>query len=307
MPRDQETDLIDLSKLTTEGRNPDTTDLDRMTPLELATAMNREDAKVAGAVAEVLPQVARAIEWCAGALREGGRIVYLGAGTSGRLGVLDAVECPPTFGVEHGRVVGLIAGGPGAFMKAVEGAEDSQTLCEQDLRAIGLTRADVVIGLAASGRTPYVIHGLRFARGFGCRTVAVACNSPSAIGAEAELAIEPVVGPEALTGSTRLKAGTAQKLVLNMISTGSMVSIGKAYGNLMVDLMQTNAKLKVRAENITMEATGCGREEARAALDAAGGSVKLAVATIALGCGAEEARERLERAGGRIRGVLTNR
>lgn len=299
--------MIDLSKLTTEGRNPDTLDLDRMTPLGIAQAMNREDAKVAPAVEAVLPQVARAIEWCAAALSAGGRIVYVGAGTSGRLGVLDAVECPPTFGVEHGRVVGLIAGGPGAFMKAVEGAEDSPTLCEQDLRAIGLTAADVVVGLAASGRTPYVIHGLRFARAFGCRTIAIACNSPSAVGAEAELAIEPVVGPEALTGSTRLKAGTAQKMVLNMISTGAMVSIGKAYGNMMVDLMQTNAKLKVRAENITMEATGCEREEARAALDAAGGSVKLAVAAIALGCGVEEARSRLEKAGGRIRGVLAEK
>lgn len=292
--------MIDLSKLTTESRNDATMDLDRMTPLQLAAAMNAEDAKVAAAVAEVLPQIAVAIEWCTAALREEGRIIYLGAGTSGRLGVLDAVECPPTFGVEPGRVVGLIAGGPSAFVKAVEGAEDSPTLCEEDLKALGLAEKDVVVGLAASGRTPYVIHGLRFARAFGCRTIAVACNRPSAVGAEAELAIEPIVGPEVLTGSTRLKAGTAQKMILNMISTGSMVGIGKAYGNLMVDLKRTNQKLQVRSENIIMTATGCGRERAKSALEEASGSVKLAVAMLLLNCGAEAAAEKLREADGHL-------
>lgn len=278
-------------------------EMDRMTPLELATAMNREDAKVAEAVSKALPQVAQAIEWCTEALKKGGRIIYVGAGTSGRLGVLDAVECPPTFGVESGRVVGLIAGGPPAFVKAVEGAEDSETLCEADLKAIDISKDDVVIGLAASGRTPYVVHGLRFARKFGCKTVSVACNAGSAIAAEAELAIEPVVGPEVLTGSTRLKSGTAQKMVLNMISTGSMVGIGKAYQNLMVDLMQTNAKLKVRAENIVMTATDCDRDRARGALTEGGGSAKVAIAIILLGCDAETAKKQLQQAHGHIRGM----
>jgi len=298
--------LVDLSKLTTEMRNDASVNLDRLSPLEIATLMNREDAKVPEAISLVLPEIARAIEWCTAALSGKARIIYLGAGTSGRLGVLDAVECPPTFGVEHGRVVGLIAGGPSAFMKAVEGAEDSHTLCEADLTAINLTQQDVVIGLAASGRTPYVIHGLRFARAFGCKTVAIACNKGSPIGAEADLAIEPVVGPEVLTGSTRLKAGTAQKLVLNMISTGSMVGIGKAYQNLMVDLMRTNEKLETRAENIIMAATECDRETARATLDGSGGKVKLAITMILLDCGAEEARIKLDQARGHIRDILRN-
>lgn len=279
-------------------------DLDVMTPLGIATVMNREDARVAEAVSLVLPEIAKAIGWCTEAFRAGGRIIYIGAGTSGRLGVLDAAECPPTFGVDPGMVVGLIAGGPSAFLKAVEGAEDSDTLCEQNLRDIGLSARDVVVGLAASGRTPYVVHGLRFARGFGCKTVAVACNKNSAIGAEAELAIEPIVGPEVLTGSTRLKAATAQKMILNMISTGSMVGVGKAYQNLMVDLMQTNKKLKVRAENIVMAAAGCDRDRAQAALEESGGSAKLAIAIIVLGCGAEDARRKLEGAGGHIRSAI---
>lgn len=296
--------MIDLSVLTTESRNPDTMRLDQMTPLEIATVMNREDEKAVRAVREVLPQIGKAIEWAADSLRAGGRIIYIGAGTSGRLGVLDAVECPPTFGVPRDLVVGLIAGGDKAFVEAVEGAEDSETLCEEDLRSIGLTSRDIVIGLAASGRTPYVVCGLQYANKTGCPTVAIACNKNSDIGKAAKLSIEPVTGPEVLTGSTRLKAGTAQKMILNMISTGSMVGIGKAYENLMVDVKQSNEKLVVRSQNIVMTATGCSREEAKEALKQAEGHVKTAVTMILSGCDPQEARQKLSQAGGKIREAL---
>lgn len=296
--------MIDLTRLSTEMRNPQTMDLDQMTPLQIATAMNREDAKAVASVTEVLPQIAKAIEWAAEALRCGGRIVYMGAGTSGRLGVLDAVECPPTFGVSPDLVIGLIAGGERAFVKAVEGAEDSHTMGTDDLKDIGLSKNDIVIGLAASGRTPYVVYALRYARAVGCRTVAIACNRESEIGAEAELAIEPVPGPEVLTGSTRLKAGTVQKLILNMISTGSMVGAGKAYQNLMVDVQQTNEKLVVRAQNIVMQATECTHAEAKEALAQAGGYVKVAVVMVLLGCNADDARAQLAKAKGHVRAAL---
>lgn len=296
--------MIDLSVLVTESRNKETMGLDQMTPVEIVTVMNREDGKAVEAVEEVLPQIAQAIAWCTDSLKQKGRIIYIGAGTSGRLGVLDAVECPPTFGVSPDVVVGLMAGGTPAFVKAVEGAEDSQTMGEEDLKEIHLSPADIVIGLAASGRTPYVIYGLRYAKKIGCRTVAVSCNRDSEIGKEADLAIEPVPGPEVLTGSTRLKAGTVQKMVLNMISTGSMVGIGKVYQNLMVDVVQTNMKLITRAENIVMTATGCTREEARDSLEEAEGSVKLAITMILLQCGAKSAKTRLNRAGGYVRNAI---
>ena len=296
--------MIDLSVLVTESRNKETMGLDQMTPLEIVTVMNREDGKAVEAVEEVLPQIAQAIAWCTDSLKQKGRIIYIGAGTSGRLGVLDAVECPPTFGVSPDVVVGLMAGGTPAFVKAVEGAEDSQTMGEEDLKEIHLSPADIVIGLAASGRTPYVIYGLRYAKKIGCRTVAVSCNRDSEIGKEADLAIEPVPGPEVLTGSTRLKAGTAQKMVLNMISTGSMVGIGKVYQNLMGDVVQTNMKLITRAENIVMTSTGCTREEARDCLKEAEGSVKLAITMILLHCGAKSAKTRLNRAGGYVRNAI---
>ena len=296
--------MIDLSVLVTESRNKETMGLDQMTPLEIVTVMNREDGKAVEAVEEVLPQIAQAIVWCTDSLKQKGRIIYIGAGTSGRLGVLDAVECPPTFGVSPDVVVGLMAGGPPAFVRAVEGAEDSQIMGEEDLKEIHLSPADIVIGLAASGRTPYVIYGLRYAKKIGCRTVAVSCNRDSEIGKEADLAIEPVPGPEVLTGSTRLKAGTVQKMVLNMISTGSMVGIGKVYQNLMVDVVQTNMKLITRAENIVMTATGCTREEARDSLEEAEGSVKLAITMILLQCSAKSAKTRLNRAGGYVRNAI---
>ena len=296
--------MLDLTKLATETRNPETTDLDKMSPLEIATAMNREDARAVASIEPELSKIAQAIDWGTGALEDGGRIIYMGAGTSGRLGVLDAAECPPTFGVSPDRVVGLIAGGEGAFIKAVEGAEDSAELGASDLRDRDLESRDLVVGLAASGSTPYVIGGLRYARELGCKTVAIACNTDSKIGAEAELAIEPVPGPEVLTGSTRLKAGTVQKLILNMISTGCMVRTGKAYENLMVDVQQTNEKLVVRGQNIVMEATGCTRERAIEALDDAGGHVKTALVEVLLDCDANEAKRRLDTASGHVRAAI---
>ena len=296
--------MVDLSKMTTESRNPDTMDLDTMTPFELVTAMNQEDRKVAEAVEKVLPQTAKAVEWVCEAFEAGGRLIYMGAGTSGRLGILDSSECPPTFGVDPGMVIGLIAGGDEAIRQAVEGAEDSESLGIEDLKALSLTPNDVVVGIAASGRTPYVSAALSYAKSIGCRTVSIACNEGSLIGTHADLAIEPVVGPEVLTGSTRLKAGTAQKMILNMISTGAMVGIGKAYQNLMVDVVQSNEKLRSRAENILMAATEITRDEARRLLDEAGGSVKLAITMKRTGAGPEEAKKNLMESRGHIRACM---
>ena len=295
---------LNLTNMTTETRNSDTMNLDVMTPLEIVTAMNNEDAKIPGAIKSVLPEVAKAVEWCADAVRNGNRVFYMGAGTSGRLGVLDAAECPPTFGVSPDVIVGLIAGGEKAFLKAVEGAEDSAQLGKEDLEKNSLTKDDVVIGLAASGRTPYVIGGLDYAKSIGCRTAAISCNLDSEIGKASQLAIEVVVGPEVLTGSTRLKAGTAQKLILNMISTATMVSVGKAYQNLMVDVMQTNEKLFARAENIVMEATGVDREKAKDCIKNADGSVKIAITMILADCSAKEATQRLCLANGHVRDAI---
>ena len=295
---------LTLDNLLTEARNPQTMELDSMTPLEIVTAMNREDARVPESIRPQLPNIAQSVAWATEAIRSGGRLIYMGAGTSGRLGVLDAVECPPTFGVSPDVVVGLIAGGERAFVKAVEGAEDSRELGKADLEAIGLTPKDLVVGIAASGRTPYVLGGLAYANSLGCKTAAISCNPGSALGKEARLAIEVAPGPECLTGSTRLKAGTAQKLILNMISTATMVGCGKAYSNLMVDVMQTNEKLVVRAQNIVMEATGVSRDSAKEAIALAGGSCKLAVTMILADCTVEEAKERLERCGGSVRQAI---
>ena len=253
--------MVDLTLLTTEQRNPESTDLDKMSAIEIAKLMNSEDFNAVAAVHEVLPQVAEAIELASERLREGGRIIYIGAGTSGRLGVLDASECPPTFGVSPDIVVGIIAGGDEALCKAVEGAEDSTSLCEEDLKGIGLNSKDLVIGLSASGRTPYVIYGLRYAGSIGCSTVAIACNKDSLVGKEADVAIEPVTGPEVLTGSTRLKAGTAQKIILNMISTGSMAMTGRVYQNLMIEVEPLNEKLKARAEGIVQIVNQGGKSD----------------------------------------------
>lgn len=295
---------LNLDKMTTETRNPNTMELDVMSPLEVVTAMNREDAKVPEAIKPVLPQIAQVVEWAIQAVEAGGRVFYMGAGTSGRLGVLDAAECPPTFGVSDDVIIGLIAGGDKAFLKAVEGAEDSRELGREDLESRNLSKNDLVIGIAASGRTPYVLGALDYAKKVGCHTAAISCNAGCAIGQAAEVAVEAVVGPEVLTGSTRLKAGTAQKLILNMISTATMVGVGKAYQNLMVDVMQTNEKLFRRAEKIVTEATGVSQEEARKNIDLAGGSAKTAITMILAGCGAEEAKARLEKARGHVREAI---
>ena len=295
---------MDLSKMTTERRNSATMELDRMSALEIATAMNREDRKVPLAVEEALPQIARTIEAAENAFRRGGRLFYIGAGTSGRLGVLDASECPPTFGVDQGMVVGLIAGGDKALRLPIEGAEDDRELCVSDLKAHDLCEKDVVVGIAASGRTPYVLGGLEYAKSLGCTTAAIACNKGSAVGKAADIAMEAEVGPEVLTGSTRLKAGTAQKLIVNMITTGAMVRMGKAYQNLMVDVVQSNEKLQARAENIVMEATGVERSEARKTIDDASGSVKTAITMILASCSKEEALALLEKAGGKVRQAI---
>lgn len=296
--------MLDLTKFTTEQRNLRSMDLDTMTSLQIVTTMNDEDLRAVQSVTKVLPQVATAIDWAAETLERGGRVFYMGAGTSGRLGVLDASECPPTFGVSPDLIVGLIAGGETAFIKAVEGAEDSEELGASDLRERGLSDKDLVVGLAASGRTPYVVGGLVYAKATGCKTIAIACNLGSKIGESADLAIEPVPGPEVLTGSTRLKAGTVQKLILNMISTGAMVKIGKVYQNLMVDVQQTNEKLVMRGQNIVMEATGCTREHAVQALADAGGHVKTAIVSVLLDCDAEQAAVALERARGHVRAAV---
>ena len=296
--------MIHFDQMSTETRNKNTMNLDQMTSLEIVTVMNQEDAQVPQAIQPVLPQIAQAVDWVVQSFQANGRLFYLGAGTSGRLGVLDASECPPTFGVSADMVIGLMAGGDAAFRKAVEGAEDSPALGKQDLIDHRLQAQDVVIGVAASGRTPYAMGALEYARDMGCHTIAIVCNQHSAMAAMAELAIEIVPGPEILTGSTRLKAGTAQKLVLNMISTASMVGMGKCYQNLMVDVVQSNEKLNARAEHIVTEATGVSAATARQKIDEAGGSVKVAITMILADCNREQAELRLAKHQGRIRQAI---
>lgn len=292
---------INLSNMTTETRNPESTNLDLMSSFEIVSLMNREDSKVPEAIKPELYKISQVVDLCVESLEAGGRIIYVGAGTSGRLGVVDAAECPPTFGVPSSLVLGLIAGGDGAFIKAVEGAEDDFSLGKKDLIKHNLTKNDTVVGLAASGRTPYVIGALEYAKAIGANTASIACNKDSKIGKVAEIVIDVDAGPEILTGSTRLKAGTAQKLILNMISTASMVRIGKCYKNLMVDLMLSNAKLHVRAQNIIMDITGVTRKDAINCLEKAKGSVKKALVMILLDCNFDEAEELLEKTKGHIR------
>jgi N-acetylmuramic acid 6-phosphate etherase len=292
---------VDLSTLGTETRNERTADLDRMPVTELLSVMNDEDRTVALAVRDALPQIGAAVEAITESLRRGGRLIYLGAGTSGRIGLLDAVECPPTFGTSPEQVVGLLSGGPGAFVLAVEGAEDEPKRAVADLDEIGVNESDTVVGLAASGRTPYVVGGLRHAAAKGAATVSVACNRDAVVSRYADVPIEIPTGPEVLTGSTRLKAGTAEKMVCNMLSTASMVRLGKAYGNLMVDVKASNEKLVDRARRIVVQATGASPDEAAKALSAAGGHAKTAIVMLRAGVGAQEARARLEQAGGWVR------
>jgi N-acetylmuramic acid 6-phosphate etherase len=288
-------------ELGTEKVNPDTLKIDTASTGEVLRMMNDEDHKVAEAVKKVLPVVEEVVDKVVTSISSGGRLIYMGAGTSGRLGVLDAVECPPTFSVGSDVVVGLIAGGERAFVKAVEGAEDNEELGASDLAALQLSPEDTVVGIAASGRTPYVIGGLRYAREVGAVTVALSCNEGARISEEAEHKIEVNVGPEALTGSTRLKAGTAQKLVLNMISTASMIKLGKAYGNLMVDVNISNYKLERRAVGIIRDITGTDEDTALKTLKLAHNEVKASIVMIKLGCGYDEAKDRLRDANGYVR------
>ncbi len=294
----------DLGQLTTEGRNPASEAIDRLAPLEIVRLMNAEDARVAEAVACQAEALARAIEAVAERLRGGGRLIYLGAGTSGRLGVLDAAECPPTFNTPPELVVGLIAGGHAALTRSIEGAEDRRESAVEDLQAVALSARDAVVGIATSGRTPYVLGGLAYARQVGALAIGLSCNREAAIADEVDLAITPVVGPEVISGSTRLKAGTATKMVLNMLTTGAMVLLGKTYGNLMVDLRATNTKLRERSRRIVSTLGMRTVEEADALLSQCDGEVKTAIVVARRRVTPDEARALLGRFGGHLRRAL---
>lgn len=298
---------VDLSNLTTERRNDATMNLDELSVETAAKLMNQEDQRVAPSVEQVLPQISQAVGQIISAFNKGGRLIYMGAGTSGRLGVLDAAECVPTFGVSKEMVVGLIAGGAQAMTVAVEGAEDSLTLGPQDLQDLNLTENDAVVGIAASGRTPYVIGGLKYAASVGTATISVACNPEAEISKYAQTAIEVDCGPEFLTGSTRLKSGTAQKLILNMLSTLSMIGIGKVYNNLMVDVKATNEKLVERSKRIIMQATGINYSKAEHYLDEAQLNVKTAIVMAKTGLSKVQAEERLADAGGFVKKSITDK
>jgi len=293
-----------LNKIVSEGRNPDTLDIDTLSTEDILIRLNNEDAKVANAVALQIEQIGKAVDAATLSIKSGGRLIYVGAGTSGRLGILDAVECRPTFSVPDGLVVGVIAGGEKAIQHAVEGAEDDVDAGRTDLERLLINKNDTVIGISASGRTPYVTGALEYAQSLGCFTGAIACSPNAAIFANADVAICPVVGPEALTGSTRMKSGTAQKLILNMISTSTMIKLGKTYQNLMVDVNATNEKLKARALRIVMQATDCSEEEALAALSACSNKAKVAILMVLTGQTAEQAVAQLNANGGYLRAAV---
>ena len=293
---------VKIDNLSTEKRNEKTKDIDLLSVDEILKIMNEEDLKVVDAVKGALPEIRIVIDECIQAYKRGGRIIYIGAGTSGRLGLMDAVEVVPTYNSD--RFVGLIAGGDNAFVKAVEGAEDSRELAVEDLKSISLNEKDMVIGIAASGRTPYVIGGLDYAREVGASTGCLCCNFNTEIADHCDLPIELSAGPEVVTGSTRLKSGTCQKIVLNMISTVTMVKVGKVFGNLMVDVKATNEKLVERCRRVVMEATGCDHEKADAVLKETENNCKLAIVMILLNIPLNEAKEKLERADDNIRMAL---
>ena len=295
---------VEINQLTTEKRNPNTMHLDQMTVGQVLELMNKEDQQVPEAIAEALGQIEAAVETIIQSLKAGGRLIYFGAGTSGRLGILDAAECVPTFGVSPDLVVGLIAGGDKAMVEAVEGAEDSLTLAEEDFKKLNLNANDTVVGIAASGRTPYVIGGLKYAQSVGAKTVSIACNKEAKISGYAQIPIEVDCGPEVLTGSTRLKAGTAQKLILNMLSTVSMIGIGKVYQNLMVDVQATNEKLEERSKRIIMAVTECTYEDAASYFEAANQNVKVAIVMILTNLDAIEASQKINVANGFVNQVL---
>lgn len=286
--------MIHLEKLITESRNTATQNIDKVSTLELVKIINEEDKHVALAIEQVLPQIAAAIDMITERLKSGGRLFYLGAGTSGRIGILDASECPPTYGTDPSLVQGLIAGGIEAIFRSQEGAEDSFELGGADLAEKNLTDKDAVVGLAASGRTPYVLGGLAFAKEKGAATIAVTCNPDSPLAGAAAIPIIAAVGPEVITGSTRMKAGTAQKMILNMLSTGSMIHLGKVYGNLMIDVKASNKKLEERACHIVQEATDCSRSDAQTALEKSNGQAKLAIFIVLSGLSVEKSRKILE-------------
>lgn len=293
-----------LDELTTESHHPDAAQLDRLDTRDILQLIHREDAGVAAAVAGELEPIARGVDMITQRLGQGGRLVYLGAGTSGRLGILDAAECPPTFNSDPTQVVGIIAGGPTALTTAVEGAEDRPELAAEDLQRIGLSEKDVLVGIATSGRTPYVLGGMRYARGQQAYTIGLCCNRDSEIGAYADLMITPIVGPEVISGSTRMKAGTATKMVLNMLTTTTMVRLGKTYGNLMVDLRATNSKLQARAQRILKQLTNLNDADAGELLARCHGELKSAIVVYQRGLTPDGARARLRACGGHLRKAL---
>ena len=296
--------LQTLSTLITEQRNPNSMHVDSLSALEIVRLMNEEDKQVPVAIEKCLPQIAQAVECIVAAFQQGGRLVYIGAGTSGRLGVLDASECPPTFGVSPEMVKGIIAGGERALRHPIEGAEDSKTHAVVDLQTIQFSSKDVLVGIAASGRTPYVIGALEYAKSLGSVTVSIASNPNSAMANIVDIAIDTVVGPEVLTGSSRLKSGTAQKLVLNMLTTASMILMGKCYQNLMVDVQASNEKLKARAIHIVMQATDCDKALAEETLKQADQNAKLAIMMILSGLDRAQAEALLEKHQGKLQLAL---
>ena len=284
---------LKLDKLTTESRNLNTSNIDKVSTLEMVKIINNEDKKVAEAVEKEVPKIAQAIDYIVERIKKGGRLIYIGAGTSGRLGILDASECPPTYGVSEELIQGIIAGGHEAIFRAKEGAEDSKELAIEDLKLKKLSSNDIVVGIAASGRTPYVVGGLEYGNQIGALTISITCNSDSEVSKTSQISIAPIVGAEVITGSTRLKSGTAQKLVLNMLSTGSMIKLGKVYGNLMVDVKATNKKLIERAKKIVCEATGIEKNLAEDILLKTDYDVKLSIFMILSGLSLNDAREKL--------------
>lgn len=296
--------MIAFDNLATEKNNPASAHIDEMTTLDMMTLINREDQKAALSLVPILPQIAAAVDLIADRLRRGGRLIYCGAGTSGRLGVLDAAECPPTYGTDPRQVTAIIAGGRPAMFAAQEGAEDNKDAAVADLQGLQLSRTDGLVGLSASGRAPYVVSALRYARAQGAATVSVACSPDSVIARAADISLTAVPGPEIIAGSTRLKAGTVQKLILNMLSTGVMIRLGKVFGNRMVDLQATNEKLAERARRIVSEVTGCPAEKSAHLLDKAGGSAKLAILLGLSKLSPEDARRILQKTGGHLKAAL---
>ncbi len=293
--------INDLQSIATEDQNPDTLDIDILPTLDVVKKINNEDKKVAFAVEKVLPEIAKAVDEIVKAFKKGGRLIYIGAGTSGRLGVLDAVECPPTFSVSDKEVIGIIAGGEKAIYKAVEGAEDNPKLAIEDLTKVNFSSQDVLVGIAASGRTPYVIAAMKYAKQQNAVVVGVSCSPKQIVASLADINICVPVGAEALTGSTRMKSGTAQKMVLNMLSTASMIRSGKSYRNLMVDVNASNEKLYARSVRIVMQATGCDYLQAKLALERANSSAKLAILLILTNAEVDEAKQMLAKSSGFLR------